>query len=759
MGGMWRIVFYPIFGSYTFVLLCAAVLFAVMLFSRPTSEQFPRNGQRILFTLRFLALLLLLLGMLRPTLVHTVSQRLSAVVNIMLDQSQSMTRNDAIGGKSRFDAAKDSLGQAAPQLRRLQQQAEVRAFAFDHSLSPLDLREGNFFDMPDVPRGMETAIGFTLDTIREQSAGKRVLANIMLSDGGQRTRPARDILPQDAAVRLRDSGMPLYTIPLGQAAGLDGNVRDVAVVSTHANERVFVKNNLLVVGTIRISGFTDQNIPVQLLFETEEGTQEIVASTMVQAREDGQEVRFSLSHAPQTVGLFKYTVRVPPQERETTDRNNDQSGFVQVLEGGLNVLFIQGPRNFEQGPLRHSLNASPDINVQYLRVTKPGDLATAFRDNPVPFNVFILDDIDSTMFMPAEIQMLVERVSGSGGKDGAGLIMLGGLNAFAAGGYAETSLAAVSPVVLRRADRQPLDAPTREDIHWSATHPIQMQLTPQGQRHYVMQFEPEPQLNARRWAQLPPLLGANRFQQVKPGATVLAVGPNGQILLVSQLFGTGRVLAFAGDSTYQWRYHGFVEEHQTFWRQVVLWLAKMEGGGSGTAWISVENNRLFPGDTAKFQVFLRSEAGEEVRGFPATASVLKSDNTIESVPLVLENGIPTGSFRSTDFSGDYQIQAEAILDGEPKQATARFLVQDRSLELDNPVAYPKLLADIAAITGGRSVPPEQLGALIEELLKQSDELVEKRETKRTLFDSWYLLLAFIIILATEWFLRKYWGLA
>jgi hypothetical protein len=79
--------------------------------------------------------------------------------------------------------------------------------------------------------------------------------------------------------------------------------------------------------------------------------------------------------------------------------------------------------------------------------------------------------------------------------------------------------------------------------------------------------------------------------------------------------------------------------------------------------------------------------------------------------------------------------------------------------LDNPVPYPKLLADISAITGGESVPPEQLGKLIENLIKQSNELVEKRETKRTLFDNWYLLLAFILVLATEWFLRKYWGLA
>jgi len=757
---MFRIGFFPIFGSYTTVFICATVLCAVLWISRPRGEQLPLYGQRILLLLRILALLLLIFGMLRPTLVHTVSYRLSAVINIMLDQTQSMTRNDEIGGKSRFTVAKESLQQASPQLRRLQRQAEVRAFTFDIALNPLDLQDGMFTDLPDNPRGQETAIGFTLDMIRERSAGKRVLATIVLTDGAQRTRPARDILPQDAAARLRDAGMPLYTIPLGQA-GLDANARDIAVEAVHANDRVFVQNNFLVTGTLRISGFVDQVIPVQLLFETDRGRQEVVANTTVQAREDGQYVAFQLSYAPQEVGLFKYTVRVPPQEREITDRNNEQSGFVQVLEGGLRVLFIQGQHNFEQRPLRQALDASPDINVSNLWVSRQGTLATVFRQDPTPYNVFIFSDIDSTMFTPEELRLLVARV-----RDGAGLIMLGGLHAFGAGGYADTPLRDISPVELRRADRQPPGAPIRTDgIHWSENHPIQMRPTELGQRHYIMQFDANPGVNLQRWAALPPLLGGNKFDRnrprdsLRPAATLLAEGPNGQSLLVMQVASAGRVLAFAGDSTYRWRLYGFEEEHNTFWRQVVLWLAKMEGGGAGTCWITVENNRLFPGDTAKFQVFMRSEAGEEVRNFPATARVMKPEGNTEAVMLVSEDGIPTGSFRSTEFSGDYTIQVEAVLNEEVKQATARFLVQDRNLELDNPVAYPKLLADIAALTGGRSVPPEQLGALIDELLRQSDELVERRETKRTLFDHWAVLLLFISILSLEWFLRKHWGLA
>jgi uncharacterized membrane protein len=751
---MLQVAYNPIFGSYPLVIICAAGICAVMWWSRPKSDQLPHYGQRVLLTLRILALLLLLFAMLRPTLVYTESKQLSAVVNVLLDQTESMTQKDMIGGKSRFAAAKDALQNAAPQLRRLQRQADVRAFAFDTALNPLGLHEGTFTDLPNEPKGKETPLGFILDRIREDSAGKRVLAIIILTDGAQRTRPSRDVLPQDAAARLHGAGMPLYAIPLGQA-GLDGNVRDISVESVQANDRVFVKNNMLITGTLRITGFNDQPIPVHLLFETADGKIEKVADTIVQAREDGQYVPFRLSHAPQTVGLFKYTVKVPPQEREVTHTNNEQSGFVQVLEGGLRVLYIQGQRNFEQGPLRQSINASPDINLQYVRVEKPGNLADAFRESPIPHNVYILDDIDSTKFTPQELRTLVTNVA-----NGSGLIMLGGLNAFSGGSYYGTPIADVSPVVIPRAEPQASNAPARADIHWSATRPIPMLLTELGAQRYVMQFESDPQMNARRWAALPPLLGANRFDRLKAGAEVLAVGPSREILLVAHRFYSGRVLAFAGDSTYRWRLAGKEEEHKMFWRQVVLWLAKMEDGGSGACWVAVENTRLFPGDTAKFQVFMRSEEGELIKDFTATARVLKADNNIETVALVPDDGTPTGSFRSTDFSGDYKIMVEATTPtGETKSAEARFLVQAKDMELDNPIAYPKLLEDISALTGGRHEQPEKLGALIEELIQQSNALVEKRETKRTLFDTWYLLLSFVLLLATEWGLRKYWGMA
>jgi uncharacterized membrane protein len=718
--------------------------------------------------------------MLRPTIVYVKPQRLSSTLNILLDQSESMSRADELDGITRFHSAVNSLLNSAPQLKQLQTRTEIKSFLFDSDLLPLEVRDGVIGGFPEYPAGRETAIGAVLDAVRERSSGKRVLGTILISDGNQRARPPRDALPQDAANRLRDAGIPLFTLPLGQSGG-DRDIQDIAVNDVQANDRVFVKNVFLVSGSLRITGYRNRPVPVQLLFEDETGQMQVVSEIEVRSKEDGLSVPFRISYAPPNAGYFKYTVFVPPQEKELTQTNNSQSQFVRVVNGGLTVLYIQGERNMEQRRLVESLNSSPDIRVDY-RPIRVGKISvdrqkgesfqkrlehfTAERSawtndafKPNGYNVYILDDLDAKAFKPEELEALAERVR----EEGAGLMMLGGYHAFSAGGYAETPLSAVSPVELRTIDRQPLDAPIRQDIHWPETNPLSIHLTSEGRRHYVLRLDPNPEKNVEIWAALPPLLGANRFDKIKPGASLLAEGQEGQKLFVSQLLGLGRVLAFAGDSTYRWCIAGFADEHKRFWRQAVLWLAKMETIMDGDCWVTLENVRLLPGDAAKFRIFMRASGGEEIRNFSATATVTRPDGSKEQVPLVSEDGIPTGSFRSTRLTGDYTIRVEASHESLPaesrtRRATARFIVDDRNLELDSPVAYPLLLQNLAEQTGGRSIAPEQLNSLLDELFKKSERLVEKRETKQSLFDSWGLLLAFIIILCLEWFLRKYWGL-
>jgi hypothetical protein len=121
---------------------------------------------------------------------------------------------------------------------------------------------------------------------------------------------------------------------------------------------------------------------------------------------------------------------------------------------------------------------------------------------------------------------------------------------------------------------------------------LQMLPTPDGLSHFVMQVSVGD--NEAVWKSLPPLDGANRLKAVGGHVDVLARSPDGVDLLFANDFGRGRVMAFAGDSTFHWYQHGMKNVHQRFWEQMLLWLAHKENESDLPVWVSVEPRNFLP---------------------------------------------------------------------------------------------------------------------------------------------------------------------
>ena len=306
---------------------------------------------------------------------------------------------------------------------------------------------------------------------------------------------------------------------------------------------------------------------------------------------------------PTTPGEYKLTLETPAQPGELVTTNNHLSTFVTVLAGGLKVLYLEGDLRVEQKFLRRSLDASSDIKLDYLRLdahdrlAHPQDLAPLFAHGA--YDVYMIGDIDSSVFKPAELQSLAEAVRG-----GAGLIMLGGFRTFGGGGYGGTPLADVLPIKMRRLERLRPDDPlgARSDLQLSG--PIAMRpARPVGTRHFVMALAPAAE-NEHAWEKLPPLEGATKWSGLKLTAQVLAETPEGRPLLVAQEAG-GRVMTFAGDTTWHWWMQGHEAEHKRFWRQVVLWLAHKDNQNQNNVWIRLAQRRFAPGSRMEFNAVLK----------------------------------------------------------------------------------------------------------------------------------------------------------
>jgi uncharacterized membrane protein len=741
-------------GGWSIVGLAAAMLFAVWIWA-PARLQTTLFRRRVLAGLRLLTVLLMLLALLRPTVVYTQIRPQSANLVLLLDRSRSMQVGDAVANTSRWQALTSAVDRASPELSALAQDYAIKPYAFSDVSEPLKF-DGKRVQLEEIePEGRETAIGQAIEDLLERESGQRLSAVILLSDGAQRASAQRDTPPQTAARRLRDLGYPLYTFCLGQSRAV-GEARDVALRELLLpSQTVFVKNRLTVRGALQATGFDGQELPVQLLFEGSDGQMEVVDATTVRPAGAGQTLNVELGYVPQIPGEYKVTLRAVEQPGELVKSNNELSTFVTVRKGGLNVLYLEGALRVEQRFVWRALDRSANIKVDYVfldaanRDKRPTDLLARFA--PGKYDVFILGDVDSTLFEPDELTALSERV-----EQGAGLLMMGGLQTFGAGGYQKTPLAEILPIEMDPIERQTPGEPIRTDLHLEGE--ILVRPTVQGSKHFVMLLA-TPEQNAAFWESLPPLEGANRFRGLKPSANLLAESSKGEPLLVAQDVGRGRVVAWAGDSTWRWALGGQKGAQQRFWRQLVLWLAHKEQGNEGEIWVELDPRRYDPGRRVEFTCGARNAQGDSITDATWSAEITLPDGAKRAVRLGRDQEQQRGTFTETNLPGDYRLTVTATRDGQPLgTAQARFLVFEQALELDNPVADPALLESLASMTEGESFPPEQLSELLDRLRRQPPRLEIERQTKQALVDTWPFFGLLVGVLCGEWFLRKRWGL-
>jgi uncharacterized membrane protein len=480
-------------------------------------------------------------------------------------------------------------------------------------------------------------------------------------------------------------------------------------------------------------------------------------STRLRAEQNAARLPINLKYIPETAGEKKITLAAVPQAGELVTTNNEISTFVTVLDGGLKVLYLNGAVLPEQRFVRRALDASPDMNVDYRFIdarkpeTRPKDLQESFE--PGRYDVYIISDLDAAAFTEQDLEALRAAV-----ERGAGLIMTGGLHSFGAGGYAATPLVDVLPVDMDRFERQNFGEAIRTDLHLPEQPRPAMRPTRIGQSHSTLQLAP-PAENRAAWETLPALDGANRLDRVKRGSTVLADTPDGHPLLVAREFGRGRVLAFAGDSTWHWQMSGHESAFKRFWRQIVLWLARKDQSTENSVWINLDERRFSPGTRVEFTTGARSPHGEPIEQATYEVEVIRPDGS-RATPRLRRNGDEmAGLFLDAQLPGDYTLIVKATAGGAALgTAQARFLVYDQDLELDNPAADRGTLESLAAMTEGRTVAPEQLAELFASIHAQLQQLEVETLIKRTLWDTWPFFLLLVALLGVEWWLRKKWGL-
>jgi uncharacterized membrane protein len=708
-----------------------------------------RRPARIGFTLRLLTLAATLFAALRPSIILTVKREQPALMLFQVDNSRSMSLSDEAAGRSRWDLATELLTKVDESVKQIGPPLEASFQSFSATVGDYNIAK------PPKPDGSETAIGNALGDGPARLGGGRVAAVYLLSDGANTSGPP----PLAAAQKLKALRVPVNVVAFGSAAPGDGP-RDIAVKDMIAGPTVFVKNQLQVRATVTSRGFAGKPLTAQLF---EEGRAEPVASTQFAAPENGKPFQLNnLAYIPEKPGETRLTLKITPQEGELTTTNNETGTYVNVLKGGLNVLYVQGPAfSWEYRFLARALDASPDIRVDLVVLRKPASLSEGDLDETLldqgKYDVYILD-APASVLTPGQIQKISTNV-----ERGSGLIMLGGRLSYSGGGWARSPLANILPVEIP-------DAAVANEPEGG----LKIIPTNAASESFVTRISPQAEESVTLWQNLPPIPGAHELGRVKPNAAILLETSDKKPLLVSQDLGRGRSLAFGGE-TWVWPRGSISNEnaataHRRFWRQTILWLAHKENQDEKTVVVTLDRRLVPQNGRLEFTISAKNAKGEPIPGVSFETTVIKSLESpapvvvtpdeaaappaAEPVDVFVQGAEARGVYISKGSRGEYKVNVVAKVNGQAiGEDSARFLVSQDDRELEPPTADPDLLAAIANTTGGKVLKPEDLLKELKSIdLRQFSEFESQEE--RRLWDNWPMLLIFVGLISLEWVIRR-----
>lgn len=290
--------------------------------------------------------------------------------------------------------------------------AAARESAFLRSADENQFRQVSTQSTTNVENAVDFALRNSTHSAPTRSQAKKAI--LLLSDGIETTG--------DASVSMRlakDAGVPVFFIQPRQPTGVDAQVSELQhSLVARIGDRV----------TVTASLATNTALSAQVHLYVDD---KLVASETTQLRENTpQEIAFN--YVPEQTGPASLRVQIDVPG-DTRLENNTVTSSLNVI-GPPNVIYVsQSPTP----PLAESLRQGG------FRVNKISPDKTSFAFAEASANsVIVIDNVTATDLSQSAVDALKLAVA----KRGAGLIVLGGANAFGNGAYRHSTLEELLPV-------------------------------------------------------------------------------------------------------------------------------------------------------------------------------------------------------------------------------------------------------------------------------------------------------------------------
>ena len=517
---------------------------------------------------------------------------------------------------------------------------------------------------------------------------------------------------------LDQVSFPIYTIGLGDTTV----IADARVQNIRVNRTAFSGNKFPVEVDLLFSKL--KNTPLKLsLFQDDEELQSVMITPSNDNFFDTKEFVLEAGSA----GLKHYTMQIQVAANERNTKNNSAGFVINVLENKQKILIISNGSHPDIGAIKNTLDQQKTYEVSiFTEEPYPNDLSD--------YNLLILNQLPSTGKSMAEV---MEKAN----NNRLPILFIVGNQTFLPQLNILSQGANIEPLAGSGEEAQPVFNANYATFNLSEEL---IEIIPQFPPVQVpfANYELNPEFST---------LFYQKLKGITTGKPLIATG---------KLEGQKRGFIF-GEGIWRWRLFDYYQnqEHGHFnelINQLVQYLALRENEDN----FIVEFNPVYTEvDDVVLTAEVYNDAFERI-GSEEVNIKLQNDND-EEYNLTFDVQDKNYYLNAGHLPlGDYSFTAEVSIGNETFTETGSFTVVPVNVENVITQANHTLLYQLATLSGGKFYQPSQANDLVNEL-EQTSKLKATtyfQEMVNQLINLRWLFLVLLLLLSTEWFLRKYWGI-
>ncbi|MBQ0016775.1 MAG: hypothetical protein KBT04_07315 [Bacteroidales bacterium] len=676
-----------------YLLLCLAcgAAYSVVLYWIRPPSGISKRLQWVLSVLRFVVVALIALLLLSPMIRRESHDEQKPIILIAEDNSTSI----ALCKDSTFyrGAYADSINRIVTELS---DHYDVQRFHYGTTVSPAS-------NNPDY-QDPQTDISGAIRELAERFQNRNVGAMILSSDG---------IATAGCDPSSVNVPFPIYTIALGDTTPS----KDAAISHLRYNRTACVGNKFPMEITIQAHGLNHQTATLRIVTGGKSVFEQPVAyngndfSTTIP-------VSLSAEHS----GIQSYTIMLQTLDGERTSVNNKRTVSVEVADHHQQVVILAAAPHPDIAALQRAVAQNSNYDVKVL----VGNEVATHEFNKE--NIYILHNLPSASVTPASKLLSSLHILYVVGLQ----TDLGLFNALQTGVTINTNLSkATDAVAIANPD-----------------------------------FSSFSLADASRFQKLPPLDAPFGDYRCAAHVMTLFYAQIGNITTRQPLVALANELGHSngirtafifGEGVWKWRLHCYLQDgNHTDFDQFIYKTLSYIGDWNNQQQLHIDLQSVYPtNQPIVIGAELYDDLGQPTNQ-PELSFSLRHGSTVSNHDMS-RSGIGYQLTLGCLDTGCYTYTATTTLSGKKITANGRFVVEDASYEYISLTANHALLNTLSQITDGQVVYPNQLSWLTQ-LIQQREDIkpvIYSHSTYTDLIDSPLLFLLILLLITTEWCLRKY----